>query len=46
MAAIPRFAIDTLPGVGHYAFEEAPTLVLDVIRRVAPPTLLSWKELE
>ena len=36
MQAIPGFALETLPGVGHYAFEEAPNLVVDVIRRVAP----------
>ncbi|HXO86228.1 MAG TPA: alpha/beta hydrolase [Gemmatimonadales bacterium] len=36
MRAIPGFALETLPGVGHYAFEEAPNLVVDVIRRVAP----------
>ena len=34
--AIPRFALVPLPGVGHYAFEEAPHLVVDVIRQVAP----------
>lgn len=43
MASIPRFTIEMLPGVGHYAFEEAPTLVVDVIRRVAPVTVLSWE---
>lgn len=36
MRAIPGFALETLPGVGHYAFEEAPAVVVDVIRRVAP----------
>ena len=36
MRAIPGFALETLPGVGHYAFEEAPNVVVDVIRRVAP----------
>lgn len=32
MATIPRFTLVTLPGVGHYSFEEAPGLVVDVIR--------------
>jgi pimeloyl-ACP methyl ester carboxylesterase len=36
LARIPGFAIETLPGVGHYSFEEAPEMVLEVIRRVAP----------
>jgi pimeloyl-ACP methyl ester carboxylesterase len=36
MATIPGFTLETLPGVGHYAFEEAPNLVVGVIRRVAP----------
>lgn len=42
MASIPSFTIEMLPGVGHYAFEEAPSLVADVIRRVAPARVLSW----
>jgi magnesium chelatase accessory protein len=40
MATIPRFTLETLPGVGHYAFEEAPGLLVDVIRRVVPATVL------
>jgi pimeloyl-ACP methyl ester carboxylesterase len=36
LAAIPGFALETLPGVGHYAFEEAPDKLLGIIWRVAP----------
>jgi pimeloyl-ACP methyl ester carboxylesterase len=36
LETIPRFTIATLPGVGHYAFEETPEQVAKVIRRVAP----------
>lgn len=36
MGTIPGFALATLPGVGHYAFEEDPALVVDVVRRNAP----------
>jgi pimeloyl-ACP methyl ester carboxylesterase len=36
MKSIPRFTLAPLPGVGHYAFEEAPNLVVDVIRHAAP----------
>ena len=30
---VPRFAIDSVPGAGHYLFEEAPEAVLAAIRR-------------
>lgn len=35
-ATIPSFVLAPLPGVGLYPFEEAPNLVADVIRGVAP----------
>ncbi|HKA60186.1 MAG TPA: alpha/beta hydrolase [Gemmatimonadales bacterium] len=38
MATIPDFTLVTLPGVGHYAFEESPHLVAEVIRRDSPAT--------
>lgn len=40
METIPDFTLATLPGVGLYAFEEAPALVVAIIRRASPPTLL------
>jgi pimeloyl-ACP methyl ester carboxylesterase len=36
MGTIPRFTLAPLAGVGLYAFEEAPNLVADVIRRAVP----------
>ena len=36
MATIPSFTLAPLPGVGLYPFEEAPNLVAEVIRGVAP----------
>jgi pimeloyl-ACP methyl ester carboxylesterase len=32
-ARVPRFALDSVPGAGHYLFEEAPEAVLAAIRR-------------
>lgn len=36
MGTIPGFTLAPLAGVGLYAFEEAPNLVADVIRRAVP----------
>lgn len=46
MATIPEFTLATLPGVGLYAFEEAPYLVVDIIRRAAPALegARAWRE--
>lgn len=32
-ARVPRFALDSVPGAGHYLFEEAPEAVVAAIRR-------------
>jgi pimeloyl-ACP methyl ester carboxylesterase len=36
MGAIPGFTLEAIPGVGHYAFEEAPHMVAEITRRIAP----------
>jgi pimeloyl-ACP methyl ester carboxylesterase len=34
---LPDFAIDSIPGAGQYLFEEQPSAVVAIIRRMVPP---------
>jgi len=31
-ASLPRFAVDSLPGVGHFAYEERPAAVVAAVQ--------------
>jgi pimeloyl-ACP methyl ester carboxylesterase len=33
-AALPLFAVDSVPGVGHFIYEEQPAVVLAAVRRL------------
>jgi pimeloyl-ACP methyl ester carboxylesterase len=43
--AIPAFAVDSVPGAGHYLFEEQPKTVVDAILKMirASPVVLAFR---
>jgi pimeloyl-ACP methyl ester carboxylesterase len=38
---LPMFGVDSLPNVGHFAFEEDPAAVVDIVRRLAAARALA-----